>query len=144
MRLNVLGSVLLALMLSVAAQAQISGDVVRIGVLTDMAGVTSADITGKGSLVAAEMAVREIDSKVLGKPVEFIGGSTGTRQMSVRRSLAAGSMSKASIRSWTCRIQASRLGSRRCARSGSSSSRDAGTTALTNEQALAFRLSLDL
>ena len=71
MRLNVLGSVLLALMLPVAAQAQISGDVVRIGVLTDMAGVT-ADITGKGSLVAAEMAVREIDGKVLGKPVEVI------------------------------------------------------------------------
>jgi branched-chain amino acid transport system substrate-binding protein len=71
MRLNVLGSVLLALILPVAAQAQISGDVVRIGVLTDMAGVT-ADITGKGSLAAAEMAVREIDGKVLGKPVEVI------------------------------------------------------------------------
>jgi branched-chain amino acid transport system substrate-binding protein len=71
MRLNVLGSVLLALMLPVAAQAQISGDVVRIGVLTDMAGVT-ADITGKGSLVAAEMAVREIDGKVLGKQVAVI------------------------------------------------------------------------
>ncbi|MCK1513482.1 ABC transporter substrate-binding protein [Bradyrhizobium sp. 190] len=71
MRWNVLGSVLLALILPVAAQAQISGDVVRVGVLTDMAGVT-ADITGKGSLVAAEMAVREIDGKVLGKPVEVI------------------------------------------------------------------------
>jgi branched-chain amino acid transport system substrate-binding protein len=71
MRLNVLGSALLALILPVAAQAQISGDVVRIGVLTDMAGVT-ADITGKGSLVAAEMAVREIDGTVLGKPVEVV------------------------------------------------------------------------
>ena len=71
MRLNVLGSALLALILPVAAQAQISGDAVRIGVLTDMAGVT-ADITGKGSLVAAEMAVREIDGTVLGKPVEVI------------------------------------------------------------------------
>ena len=71
MRLNVLGGAFLALMLPVAAQAQVSGDVVRIGVLTDMAGVT-ADITGKGSLVAAEMAVREIDGKVLGKPVEVI------------------------------------------------------------------------
>jgi branched-chain amino acid transport system substrate-binding protein len=71
MRLNVLGSALLALILPVAAQAQISGDVVKIGVLTDMAGVT-ADITGKGSLVAAEMAVREIDGTVLGKPVEVI------------------------------------------------------------------------
>ena len=71
MRWNVLGSVLLALMLPAAAQAQISGDVVKIGVLTDMAGVT-ADITGKGSLVAAEMAVQEIDGTLLGKKVEVI------------------------------------------------------------------------
>lgn len=71
MRWNVLGSALLVLMLPLAAQAQISGDVIRIGVLTDMAGVT-ADITGKGSLVAAEMAVREIGGTILGKPVEVI------------------------------------------------------------------------
>ncbi|WP_065753470.1 ABC transporter substrate-binding protein [Bradyrhizobium paxllaeri] len=71
MRLNILGGAFLALMLPVAAEAQISGDVVKIGVLTDMAGVT-ADITGKGSLVAAEMAVREIGGTVLGKPVEVI------------------------------------------------------------------------
>jgi branched-chain amino acid transport system substrate-binding protein len=71
MRLNLLGTALLAMMLPVAAHAQISGDVVRIGVLTDMAGVT-ADITGKGSLAAAEMAVREIDGTVLGKKVEVI------------------------------------------------------------------------
>ncbi|MCP3472533.1 ABC transporter substrate-binding protein [Bradyrhizobium sp. CCGUVB1N3] len=66
-----LGGALIALMLPIAAQAQISGDVVKIGVLTDMAGVT-ADITGKGSLVAAEMAVREIGGTVLGKPVQVI------------------------------------------------------------------------
>ncbi|KRR17500.1 ABC transporter permease [Bradyrhizobium lablabi] len=71
MRLNILGGAFLALMLPVAAEAQISGDVVKIGVLTDMAGVT-ADITGKGSLVAAEMAVREIGGTVLGKPIEVI------------------------------------------------------------------------
>ncbi|KRR08404.1 ABC transporter permease [Bradyrhizobium jicamae] len=71
MRLSILCSAFLVLMLPVAAQAQISGDVVKIGVLTDMAGVT-ADITGKGSLVAAEMAVREIGGTVLGKPIEVI------------------------------------------------------------------------
>src|SRR5690606_23055134 len=56
-----------------AATAQVSADVVKIGVLTDMAGVT-ADITGKGSLVAAQMAVEEVGGAILGKPIEVIVG----------------------------------------------------------------------
>ncbi|MGE9010161.1 ABC transporter substrate-binding protein [Leptospira interrogans] len=71
MRLNALGVALLAALLPAAAQAQISGDVVKLGVLTDLAGVT-ADITGKGSVAAAEMAVEEIGGTVLGKPVQVI------------------------------------------------------------------------
>ena len=71
MRRSVLASVLLAATLPLAAQAQVSGDAVKIGVLTDMAGVT-ADITGKGSLVAAEMAVGEVGGTVLGKPAQVI------------------------------------------------------------------------
>jgi len=39
------------------AQAQISDDVVRIGVLTDMNSLYS-DATGTGSLIAAQMAGR--------------------------------------------------------------------------------------
>ena len=53
------------------ALAQVSDDVVRIGVLTDMAGVT-ADITGKGSVIAAELAVKEFGGSVLGRKVEVI------------------------------------------------------------------------
>ncbi|MBR1281174.1 ABC transporter substrate-binding protein [Bradyrhizobium sp. AUGA SZCCT0177] len=71
MRLNALGVALLAALLPAAAQAQISGDVVKLGVLTDLAGVT-ADITGKGSVAAAEIAVEEIGGTVLGKPVQVI------------------------------------------------------------------------
>ena len=71
MRLNALGVALLTALLPAAAQAQISGDVVKLGVLTDLAGVT-ADITGKGSVAAAEMAVEEIGGTVLGKPVQVI------------------------------------------------------------------------
>ena len=71
MRLNLLTGALVAAMLPLAANAQISGDTVKIGVLTDMAGVT-ADITGKGSLVAAEMAAQEIGGTVLGKPIQII------------------------------------------------------------------------
>jgi branched-chain amino acid transport system substrate-binding protein len=51
--------------------AQVSNDFVKIGVLTDMTGVTS-DVTGKGSLVAAQMAVEEFGASVLGKPVQVI------------------------------------------------------------------------
>jgi len=70
MKLKMLGA-LFAVMLPVAANAQLSSDTVKIGVLTDLAGVT-ADITGKGSVLAAEMAVREIGGAILGKPVQVI------------------------------------------------------------------------
>jgi branched-chain amino acid transport system substrate-binding protein len=56
---------------SLSAHAQLTDDVVKIGVLTDMAGVT-ADITGKGSVVAAQLAVEEFGSTILGKPIEVI------------------------------------------------------------------------
>jgi branched-chain amino acid transport system substrate-binding protein len=54
-----------------AAQAQISDDVVKIGVLTDMSSLY-ADATGKGSLAAVQMAVEDYGGKVKGKPVEVV------------------------------------------------------------------------
>jgi branched-chain amino acid transport system substrate-binding protein len=54
-----------------AANAQISDDVVKIGVLTDMSSLY-ADATGKGSVAAVQMAVADYGSKVKGKPVEVI------------------------------------------------------------------------
>ncbi len=79
MKAAIAGGVLLALAASAQtgvqaqtqAQTQISDDVVKIGVLTDMAGVT-ADITGKGSVAAAELAVKEFGGSVLGKPIEIV------------------------------------------------------------------------
>jgi branched-chain amino acid transport system substrate-binding protein len=67
-----LGWVLLATMLAGPAAAQVSDDVVKLGVLTDMSSLYS-DATGRGSLVAAQMAVEDFGGKVLGKPVEVIG-----------------------------------------------------------------------
>ena len=58
---------------SAAAFAQVSDDVVKIGVLTDMNGPASA-ATGKGSLTAAQMAVDDFGGKVLGKPIRVISG----------------------------------------------------------------------
>jgi branched-chain amino acid transport system substrate-binding protein len=56
-----------------AAQAQISDDVVKIGVLTDMSGLY-ADLAGPGSLQAAEMAVKDFGGTVQGKPIQVISG----------------------------------------------------------------------
>src|SRR6201992_2720106 len=52
-----------------AATAQISDNVVKLGVLTDMSSLY-ADATGKGSVAAVEMAVADYGGKVKGKPVE--------------------------------------------------------------------------
>jgi branched-chain amino acid transport system substrate-binding protein len=53
------------------ASAQISDDVVKIGVLTDMNGPSST-ADGPGSVTAAQMAVDDFGGKVLGKPVSVI------------------------------------------------------------------------
>jgi branched-chain amino acid transport system substrate-binding protein len=50
-----------------------AADSVKIGVLTDMAGVT-ADATGKGSVEAARLAVEEAGGKALGQPIEIVVG----------------------------------------------------------------------
>jgi branched-chain amino acid transport system substrate-binding protein len=62
---------LAGLAISGTASAQISDDVVKLGVLTDMSSLY-ADGTGKGSLTAAEMAVADFGGKVKGKPIEVI------------------------------------------------------------------------
>lgn len=71
MKTIILAGVLATLGCASTARAQVSDDVVKIGVLTDMAGVT-ADITGKGSVIAAEMAVKEFGATVLSKPIQVI------------------------------------------------------------------------
>jgi len=54
-----------------AASAQISGDMVKIGVLDDMSG-GYADISGPGAVVAAQMAVEEFNGTIRGKNIEII------------------------------------------------------------------------
>jgi branched-chain amino acid transport system substrate-binding protein len=53
------------------AHAQVSDDVVKIGVLTDLSG-PAATATGQGSVAAAQMAVEDFGGKILGKPVTVI------------------------------------------------------------------------
>jgi branched-chain amino acid transport system substrate-binding protein len=54
-----------------SAEAQFSSDVVKLGVLTDLSSLYS-DATGKGSVIAAQMAVEDFGGKVRGKPIEVI------------------------------------------------------------------------
>ncbi|PWR17896.1 ABC transporter substrate-binding protein [Zavarzinia aquatilis] len=69
---SLLAGVALSTMLTGAALAEgLSGDKVVIGVLTDLSGVY-ADVAGKGSIVAVEMAVADYGGKVLGKPIEIL------------------------------------------------------------------------
>src|SRR5580698_6752309 len=67
----VLAASLAVAMTGTAANAQISDNVVKLGVLTDMSSLYS-DATGKGSVAAVEMAVADYGGKVAGKPIEVI------------------------------------------------------------------------
>jgi branched-chain amino acid transport system substrate-binding protein len=53
------------------AQAQVSGDVVKIGIITDMSGLY-ADIDGAGGVEAIKMAIADAKGMAAGKKVEVI------------------------------------------------------------------------
>jgi branched-chain amino acid transport system substrate-binding protein len=55
------------------AVAQVSDNVVKLGVLDDMSG-PYADIQGPGDAIAVRMAAEDFGSTVLGKPIEVIDG----------------------------------------------------------------------
>lgn len=55
------------------AWAQVSDGVVKLGVLNDMSSLY-ADASGKGGVLAAQMAVDDFGGKVLGAPIEIIAG----------------------------------------------------------------------
>lgn len=63
-----------AAVLAVAAPhagAEISGDVIRLGVMNDQSGLY-ADLAGEGSVEAARMAVEDFGGKLNGKPIEIV------------------------------------------------------------------------
>jgi branched-chain amino acid transport system substrate-binding protein len=53
------------------AHAQMSGNVVKIGVMNDQSSLY-ADISGQGSVIAARMAVEDVGGKVNGVPIEVV------------------------------------------------------------------------
>ena len=61
-----------ALVVGVApAQAQISGEVIRIGIITDMSGLYS-DIDGAGGVEAIKMAIADAGGSIAGKKIEVL------------------------------------------------------------------------
>jgi branched-chain amino acid transport system substrate-binding protein len=60
-----------ALGLSFPAQAQFSGDTIKIGFITDLSG-TYSDIDGNGGAEAIKMAIADMGGMVNGKKIEFV------------------------------------------------------------------------
>src|SRR5262249_6973200 len=60
------------------ASAQVSNDVVKVGVATDMASLYS-DINGPGAVVATQMAIDDFGGSVLGKKIELVTGDIQNR-----------------------------------------------------------------
>ncbi len=60
------------------AAAQVSDEVVRIGVLADMNGLYS-DLSGAGSIAAAQLAVEDFGGTVLGKRIEVVSADHQNR-----------------------------------------------------------------
>ena len=67
----VLGATLAAAAAPASAADAVSDGVVKIGILNDLSGIYS-DFTGRGSAVAAQIAIDEVGGKVLGAPVELV------------------------------------------------------------------------
>jgi branched-chain amino acid transport system substrate-binding protein len=71
-RVCILPTVVSAVFLATTpAAAQISDNIVKLGVLTDMSSLY-ADINGPGAVVATQMAVEDFGGTVLGKKIEVI------------------------------------------------------------------------
>ncbi|MBK1686297.1 ABC transporter substrate-binding protein [Rubrivivax gelatinosus] len=64
-------SLLLGAAVGTSAHAQISGDVIRIGLITDMSGLYS-DIDGAGGVEAIRMAIADAGGSVAGKKIEVV------------------------------------------------------------------------
>ncbi|MGZ3182817.1 MAG: ABC transporter substrate-binding protein [Telluria sp.] len=69
--LAIAASAVCALGFAAPASAQVSGDVVKIGIITDMSGVY-ADIDGQGGVEAIKMAIADMGGNVNGKKIELV------------------------------------------------------------------------
>ncbi len=68
---KIAGACALTLAAATGAQAQVSGDVIKIGIITDMSGLYS-DIDGAGGVEAMKMAIADMGGAVGGKKIELL------------------------------------------------------------------------
>jgi branched-chain amino acid transport system substrate-binding protein len=68
---KIAGACALTLAAATGAQAQVSGDVIKIGLITDMSSVY-ADIDGQGGVEAIKMAIADMGGAVAGKKIEVL------------------------------------------------------------------------
>jgi branched-chain amino acid transport system substrate-binding protein len=69
---KLMGALIAAALLAGPASAQQAPpNAVKIGIMTDMSGMY-ADFGGRGSVIAAQMAIADFGGKVLGKPIELV------------------------------------------------------------------------
>ncbi|MFC5552126.1 ABC transporter substrate-binding protein [Massilia aerilata] len=66
-----LAATALSAAMSFPAQAQVSGDTIKIGMITDLSGVYS-DIDGNGGAEAVRMAIADLGGAVNGKKIQFM------------------------------------------------------------------------
>ena len=71
MKKTLLAAVALCAIAAGSAHAEMSGGTVKIGVMNDMSGLY-ADLSGQGSVIAAQMALEDFGGNVNGTKVEFV------------------------------------------------------------------------
>ena len=71
MKKTLLAAAALCALAAGAAHAEMSGGTVKIGVMNDMSGLY-ADLSGQGSVIAAQMALEDFGGNVNGTKVEFV------------------------------------------------------------------------
>jgi branched-chain amino acid transport system substrate-binding protein len=70
-KLTTASALALGAMFGTTAQAQISGDVIKIGLITDMSSVY-ADLDGQGGVEAIKMAIADMGGAINGKKIEVV------------------------------------------------------------------------
>lgn len=68
---TLLGAAAILALSAGSAHAQYSDNKIKIGVLTDLSG-TYSDLAGKGTIVAAQMAIDDLGGKINGIPIELV------------------------------------------------------------------------
>ena len=86
-----------AVSLPMAANAELSDGVLRIGVLSDMSGLYKS-IEGPGAVTAAEMAVEDYGGSIMGKPIEIVSADHQNKADIAASTPGSGSM----MAKWTC------------------------------------------